>query len=256
MVGLSICWRWISQTEFFKKHIALLEKHLSKEDVIDIVIGDAFKAQTPQNVRKSFHNLNWLSEYIQSIPSLKEETSVLPSILKNEGGLWHMSQMEIGSKDNPGSTLRFASFLENYTGDKRAFINVLKEEDFMIMSDIFTIIKGKNVANVYNTFKSNIKVIEDFIDSTPGFEGQGKMMIANGLKTGTFNPSVGFFKIRHPFWSYIEIREKQTVSSDQEVREFLSSENIKERLEVIIDLFFRPNRSFMDEEWEGLNQLH
>ena len=79
--------------------------------------------------------------------------------------------------DELDSNTAIIPFLEDYVGgDKRIVISLLREENLTSWASDF---------NVYAFVKNNLESIESFINSTPDYEGQGKMMIVNGLKAGT-----------------------------------------------------------------------
>ena len=192
------------QTEVFRQYRVLLERYINKTGVIGILLNQNSGAYevfaSPDNMRRLSQNMNFLSQYILSIPSLRNKRkAILSSILNNEGGLWYISQMEFDSKGKPDDL--FISFLQDYTGDKRAFIQIIQKEEFTsISSDI----------GIYRIIRRNIKLFEELINSTPSYEGWGKAMIAESLNTGTFDPEI-YFKAYIPSEDFTEIRSKLTL---------------------------------------------
>ena len=213
-----------SHTSSFKQHINVLERYIGKQKLLEILFNMeviSFEALTPQNLRNLSYNLEFLSTYIESVPSLKDQSkNILSSIFGKEAGLMFLSQMERNSKDKSEVAPKLLSFLEDYVGgDKRIVISLLREENLTSWASDF---------NVYAFVKNNLESIESFINSTPGYEGQGKMMIVNGFRTGQYDTSLffsGFSMFAPPEVRLFEVSPPSPSATN------------KERIQLIEDLF-------------------
>ena len=190
----------------FQALLSFLEKHLGRQEVMTMMLQVEPKILSPPEMwslllyaksrppparglpfftllyqystLEGIRNLDFLGEYIRQAFPQSRARSILKTLLKHPFLIFNLLPAS-DLRDTTTPFHRIMRFLEEYTGGKKALVHLVKaslsDPRFCVFDIPFT------------TFQANVKWVEDFINTTGGFEGSGKNLLAFHLKSGWFN---------------------------------------------------------------------